>query len=69
MNSIRVYNWQELPLVLTPHEVGLILNLSDDKVRQLCANGHIHSFRVSPRKWGISRDALKQQIDDGTIYP
>lgn len=65
----KVSNWQDLPIVLTPHEVGLILNLSDDKVRKMCADGHITSFRVSPRKWGIRKDSLKEQIETGTIFP
>lgn len=64
----KVHNWEDLPLVLTPHEAGLILNLSDDKVRKLCSEGHIKAFKVSPRKWGISKDSLRQQIEKGSIY-
>lgn len=64
----KIYNWQDLPLVLTPHEAGLILNLSDDKVRKLCSQGHIKAFKVSPRKWGISKDSLRQQIEEGVLY-
>lgn len=63
-----IYNWDAQPLVLTPHQVGLIIGLSDDKVRQLINAGYIRAFKLSARKWGISRDSLRRQIEEGSFY-
>ena len=56
-----IYDWDELPLLMTTGEVANLLHSTDDHIRSLAANGVIKGSKFS-RRWLINKHDLKDYL-------
>lgn len=57
-----IYDWDELPLLMTTGEVANLLHSTDDHIRSLAANGVIKGSKFS-RRWLINKHDLKEYLE------
>lgn len=57
-----IYDWDELPLLMTSGEVANLLHTTDDNIRKLAANGEIKASKFA-RRWLINKMDLKDYLE------
>lgn len=64
MTQLKITNWDQLPLCMTPHDCALLLGCTDEKIRQLCKDGTIKAVKVSPRHWIIPKSFMFNLVEN-----
>lgn len=59
-----VYSWDDVPVIVDPPYVALLLGCSRENVRKLCQSGKLKAFKVGDM-WRIRREAIIEYIDRG----
>lgn len=59
----RTLNWDTYPLILTPEDTALLLNVTIETVQKLCRKGQLPGFKLGGRKWRIPRDKLRAMVE------
>ena len=59
-----VYSWEDVPVIVDPPYVALLLGCSRENVRKLCQSGKLKAFKVGDM-WRIRREAIIEYIDRG----
>lgn len=63
---MKIYNWNELPILLDTHDMSLALGLSETQVRKLCKTGAIPAVRIGNRRWGMTKEAFRDYCEHGS---
>lgn len=54
-----VYSWDSVPIIITPNLAGDILQLTPQRIRQLCESGEIPAKKIGS-SWRITKDDIMQ---------
>lgn len=60
--SKPIYDWDELPLLMTTSEVANLLHSTDEHIRNLAARGIIKGSKFS-RRWLINKHDLRDYLE------
>lgn len=59
----KIYtDWMKVPLFMTREEAGLLLRVTPETVRRLCASGQLAAIQVG-KQWRIDRESVRAMLD------
>ncbi len=56
-----ITNWGQVKLLLTLNELALVLDVSHEQARRLCANGEIPATKVGG-EWRVEKGKLQKYL-------
>lgn len=60
-----IYSWDEIPLVVDPAYIAILLGCTTDLICKMLRNGKIKGFKVGDL-WRVKKEDLKDFMEGGT---
>lgn len=59
-------NWNLAPALLTTEQAGMLLQMTPEHVKRLCARGDLPAQKIG-KLWRVDKERLKAWMEGGTI--